>query len=539
MILLKAKANNFGSYKEIEFDYQYKGLTLIYGPTGSGKSTLQDLALWTAFGITAKDGNADEIRPWYSKDLPTKGMLEVKVKDGTYITIHRTRSSSNDLYWLENDSETKVRGKDLTETQKLLEKRLGVSKELYLLAGCYNEFSPTSNFFINKAKDKRELFEKLAVLDLPVLLSERASNERKITKKELEETNRTYAKIEGHREQLQSSIKSIHSSIDNWRVKQSNYVQELKVKSEYFEKEKEQKILIAVTKRDKFENDKGIEIDKLMNRIDQLDKKMSTLGPSVCSECKQENKEVNALTVKRTLLISEIKHLNDKANPYESEILTAESLHNSYSGLLVIETDRANPFVFQLTDLNKQNEAINTKIDTTKKECQVLENKLIALNQLYDLSFNLRGELLKKAIKDIENETNRILETYFEGSLRVGFTFEQSDDLDVKIWKNGYECVYKQLSKGQRSLLKLSFSLSVMKASMNKAGVHFNTLSFDEALDGLDTELKLKAFKLFEELSLQHETILVIDHSEELKNLFFNKYCVTINSEVSTLNEES
>jgi ABC-type multidrug transport system ATPase subunit len=77
-----------------------------------------------------------------------------------------------------------------------------------------------------------------------------------------------------------------------------------------------------------------------------------------------------------------------------------------------------------------------------------------------------------------------------------------------------------------------------MKAAANNVGLQFTSLFFDEALDGLDTDLKLKAFNLFESLAQTHETIFVIDHSPELQNLFHKKYYVILENDNSKLLED-
>ncbi len=87
--------------------------------------------------------------------------------------------------------------------------------------------------------------------------------------------------------------------------------------------------------------------------------------------------------------------------------------------------------------------------------------------------------------------------------------------------------------KGQRQMLKLSFVLSVMAAASNKAGVHFDNLFFDEALDGLDTDMKVKAYGLLEELATRHGSVLVIDHAPEFQALFDRRYHVTLDGDHS------
>ena len=77
-----------------------------------------------------------------------------------------------------------------------------------------------------------------------------------------------------------------------------------------------------------------------------------------------------------------------------------------------------------------------------------------------------------------------------------------------------------------------------MEASANKAGQHIENLFLDEALDGLDVNLKVKAYALFEKLSQEHSSVLVIDHAPELQALFHQKFHVELVGDVSQIEEE-
>ena len=167
-----------------------------------------------------------------------------------------------------------------------------------------------------------------------------------------------------------------------------------------------------------------------------------------------------------------------------------------------------------------------------------IEHKIASLTRLYDLSFELRGELLKKAVNQIQSDTNGYLEKYFDAEIRVFFSAEDLDNFDVIIQKSGFECSFKQLSKGQRQLLKLCFAVSIMAASANTAGIHFSNIFMDEALDGLDDDLKIKAFNLLSELESEHESVIIIDHAPAFQNLFSKRYHVTMDSDVSSIELE-
>lgn len=538
MILLKATVKNFGSYASLEFDFNDLGLALVQGATGSGKSTLQDLPAWILYGVTAKDGNADEIRSWTNPDEPTTGVISVDL-NGTILTVSRTRgkASQNDLYWTEGDAEEKHRGKDLTETQRLLEARLGVSKDLYIAGAYYNEFSPTGAFFTAKAKDRRELFEKLADLELPKNIAERTADVRKTKKKDLDQADRAlHRAIDG----LERSKRTL-SDADNRRVEFSVHtarnIELLRRKSENFEADKQEKIQKAQAKIDHFDKTRLRNVEQLNESALSLEAVIRTNPDPQCPHCRQVNSKVTRDICRLEYIERSIAQTTAQPNPYLAELIACQNLVNHYNEQIEAEQAKVNPFITQIESIGTEIEALGQKVSQLTTQCSELEQNISNLTQLNDLSFVLRKVLLARAISEIEVSTNRYLEKYFDSELRVKFELEESDDLNISITKNGYPGVYKQLSKGQRQLLKLSFSVSIMKAAANRAGVHFGLLCFDEALDGMDGDLKIKAFSLFQELELSHKSILVVEHSTEFKQLFSREFTVTIENDVSTIQE--
>lgn len=146
------------------------------------------------------------------------------------------------------------------------------------------------------------------------------------------------------------------------------------------------------------------------------------------------------------------------------------------------------------------------------------------IEDLEDTTLIFRGEVIKKSILEVQDITNKYLEKFFDSELRIALTVEDEDSVDLAITKSGHQCVYSQLSKGQRGLLKLTFSVAVMNAASNKASMHFENIFLDEALDGLDPDLKVKAFNLLSELETKHKSVMVIDHSTEFKSMFERRY---------------
>jgi DNA repair exonuclease SbcCD ATPase subunit len=569
----KCEVFNFGSYYHLTFDFSNQGLTLVYGPTGSGKSTLEDAAAWILFGITAKDGNADEVRNWTNLEEPTTGVLEVELKDGTTIAVVRKRgkSNQNDLYWME-EHENK-RGKDVTETQKLLEQRLGVTSDLYLTGAYCHEFSQAGAFFLAKAKDRRKVFENIASLEFPAKLADSASARRKAVKASISKAQTAVDQLKGRLYEQQLSLKRIENSSAAWEKTNAAQLLDLKKRLASFDRDVAEKKRLAQANFDQFEERRNASLDKVINQLELMDEPTRTeeeinrtieklnlqlldADKSTCKACgqntgaeeqalltaavhelQQEKLKLKNHQAAVRILKRDLERYSNEANPHAKE-LSAE-YENHYAEQLEKAKAAVNPFLSQISGINY--DITNTGIELNDAELQLkeLSVQFDALVTLQDLAADLRGELVRKTVQEIENSTNRYLETYFDGEIKVGFQLDGSDSVDVQIQKNGYECVYRQLSKGQRGLLRLCFVVSVMHAAANNAGVNFDTVFFDEALDGLDSSLKVKAYALFEELANSHGSVILIEHAQEFQNLFSNRYRVSMVEDNSEIQHES
>ena len=578
MKLGRCEAWNFGSYSHLELDLANVGLGLIYGKTGSGKSTIPDIPCWAMFGVTAKNGSADDVRSWQTPNEPTKVVLDVETQEGS-ITITRIRGKAgqNDLYWTENmemSVQTQQRGKDLSETQKRLSARLGCDAALYLSASYFCDFSPSGSFFTAKAKDRRELFEKIACLDFPVKLAERLSEAKKASKKDLDKTELQLSGISGKLEQLEDSKKDLLIRHQSWGAS--------KAKREATAKASVQKAREALwaaqdNKETSFIEEELKELStqkpvlkKIQTQYNQHNQVLHTLiterqkldnVPEMCPTCltpqasncarKERISEITRLikiessdAVLCEAQIDRLESVLDKEPKLQADLRNLENIKARQALSLVqaekdyAALDEENPFEEALSRLNSELESATKTKTSLDAQNRLIERRVSSLGLLYDLSFNLRGELLKKAVADIEISTNGYLERYFDAEIRVSFSANDADNLDVIIQKSGFQCSYKQLSRGQRQLLKLCFAVSIMGAAANSAGVNFSNLWFDESLDGLDDELKVKAFTLFSELETEHESVVLIDHAPAFQNLFSKRYQVIMDSDTSTVELE-
>lgn len=564
----KAHIENFCSYKELEFDFENLGLVNISGETGSGKSTILDIVPWILFGETSKGSKVDDIRSWSSTE-PTLGTLQVENELDQIVTITRTRGSvsENDLYYEING--TRFRGRSIIETQDMLQQLFKIDSNLYFTSAYLHQFSKADTFFLSRPNERREVFERVIDQSFPVRIADVTSEAMKIIKKRMETVEgqmmsnssklQTVKEMSVSVEKSKTSWKSnqelkynatlknctdfqikdrellreLHISLDDCVLKIKNYSSEIKI--DYIKE-----LLITLN----FENKKSKEE---LNRLNSLN---SSICPNCLGSCDNDNKKETMLSLMDsvesnsalilenltlyTSLIADKENL-DKIDMLTNQIKKIQENVNPYEAQLKKIVEEQNPFEDQLKELEIKIEETTEILTDLTIDRSKLTHELSNQKLLYSLSFDLRGAILSKALKHIENSTNGILDNYFDSEIKVLFSLESSDKLELEIEKNGNSCSFRQLSGGQRCMLKLAFNLSLMKLAENKAGLKFSTLMLDEPLTGLSDDLKLKAFSLFESLIKHYDTILVIEHSDTLKACFNNTIMVRLEGDESKI----
>lgn len=548
MKILNISLTNFGSYKKLDFDFS-QGLSLISGPTGSGKSTLMDAIPWILYGKTAKGGAVDEVRNWGSKD--TTGRVQIEI-NGQPLLVTRVRGSSNDLWFCsENDH---VRGKDIQDTQKLLDARIGIDYGKYILSSYFHEFSSASQFFTASAKQRREIMEELTDLRLAKQTAEGTTDYKKYIKKERENLVLATSGAESQLSFLSKILDRSKEEFISWETNKAHKLKSYKDISSRFEDQKQQNIISIKEKhfRKLAEIDadiadieaKIVDDSNLQKEQEQIQKDESLLGDEHCSACGAKkdaakrmfiNRRQYALETKRAANIELWKNLTVLRIRREKVSLTLQpaldqenSVDNTYNEQIRAIEQEVNPHssILQGTEEAKSRET--AKLSELKESLKTLTSEYEDADLLQRVSEHFRQAMVSSAVTKLEQSTNRLLSDHYDAELKVTFESGTADKIDTVIYKDGNECGYSQLSKGQRQLLKLCFSVSVMELCSNHNGAESNIMFFDEVADGLDDNFKSKTFNMLQELSTKRDSVFAIDHSEAFKQMFTNRYEVRL-----------
>lgn len=561
MKILSATVYAFGSYSKLEFSFDNNGLCLISGPTGAGKSTLCDVIPWVLFGRTSKDGAVDEVRQWNSS-LPTTGVLTLEVHGEVYkITRIRGDKSANDLILSNGSSD--IRGKDLNDTQKIINNTLGMDLDVYLSGAYFHEFSQTAQFFSLPAKKRREITEQMADLTMASSLSDKLIEYRKDLKKELHDLNVKADKLQTKLENLNEYNEIEKKRETEWESNRNRSVVALEKEKYNFDSDKATRIKqikkTHLEKRVEFEYDlaeleKTIKSDAYFGeKYLELESRKAALGDDKCSECgafknsdrhmiitkakydleREESDNEQKQILFTRLNASKVKHL-DTLEP-----LVAEEMRrtNNYGEQLKAMRRELNPHTKVIEKQLEQEKHIKNDIKETKASIAEFSVELADVELLQEVASTFRSTIVKRTIVELENNTNRLLTDHFDGEIRVAFDIAEADKLEVVVTKDGNTCYYTQLSKGQRQLLKLCFAVSVMRSVSNHNGIAFNCIFLDEVFSGLDESLKAKGYSLLHTLETQYSSVFVIDHSTELKSMFTNEYQVSLVSGESILGQ--
>lgn len=560
MKVLTCEVTNFGSYERLEFQFLDQGLCLVSGPTGSGKSTLCDVIPWALFGVTAKNGSVDEVRKWESDS--THANIVVQVGDKT-VQVLRTRGKGmNDLCYSLGNAEL-IRGKDLNDTQKLLNQELGLDAETYLAGAYYHEFAPAASFFSANAKTRRQLTEQIIDLSLATTLTANVSEYKKSTEADRAAVVRAADKCETSITHVKDVLHTAKHNSEAWESRTRVDIALMTNKAHSFNSDKDK--AVGSIKDDYTEKRMYLQesIDKTQLKIkpdshyettkDLIAAEETALGDDKCHECgapknvsarmsltkrqcelKHDQDSNDTLKIKLVELHQQLDRLNEreaaditressKANPFNEVILDLKTKHNPFTTVITAEA------------LNLSNKTV--ELDTLRLNVSHLTEDLSDLELLQDVVAEFRAQCVKNAIIELETHTNTLLSKHFDAEIKVGFECQEADKINVTIYKGANVAAFTQLSKGQRQLLKLSFSLSVMRMVSNHTGVKFSTIFLDEVTDGLDEDFKSKVFDLLQTLELEYDSIFVTDHSSELKSRFLKSYNVALINGSSNVEE--
>lgn len=542
----------FCSIPYLELNLDSKGITVIRGATGEGKTTILSALVWGAYGKNLK-GKSD-VNTWEKYRPKNYNGTKVEIyfgKDGKTHKITRclkykgevNGAKGKDRLIYEIDA-VEVSEKNKGEIQALINADLGMSYSLFMNSILFGQ--GMKRLIQESSSDKKDLFEEIFELEY-------ISKARDIAKGYYTEALREYNEISQKYSSSKEKKQSIQRMLDDLK-KQANHVKnDLSSRVKVLEKKlsllakakKENELKETVTYKNRIEQRIQEARDnqkELLNKINDAKKKTRVsleefIGVIIkllkrgdiknslkrLMEVKKAFGDIERLQDKCSKLADKISNYRDKLEELRDQEYEANKVQRDIDLTHVeikklLSEKRAGVNLGLIKKYKTQLSTISDKLQSIESEMEEKRAKVDNYKWVMDDPLGNRGikAFLFESSLDILNET---LESYSEV---LGFSIlfyvdihGVKKDFNTQIIMDGIEVSYEELSGGQKTLVNIAMVLAMN--SMIRRNCRINVLFLDEVFEGLDREYCDTVSKLLERISITEKlTVFMVTHQESI-----------------------
>ena len=540
----------FCSIPYLELNLGSKGITVIRGATGEGKTTILSALVWGAYGKNLK-GKSD-VNTWEKYRPKNYNGTKVEIyfgKDGKTHKITRclkykgevNGAKGKDRLIYEIDA-VEVSEKNKGEIQALINADLGMSYSLFMNSILFGQ--GMKRLIQESSSDKKDLFEEIFELEY-------ISKARDIAKGYYMEALREYNEISQKYSSSKEKKQSIQRMLDDLK-KQANHVKnDLSSRVKVLEKKlsllakakKENELKETVTYKNRIEQRIQEARDnqkELLNKINDAKKKTRVsleefIGVIIkllkrgdiknslkrLMEVKKAFGDIERLQDKCSKLADKISNYRDKLEELRDQEYEANKVQRDIDLTHVeikklLSEKRAGVNQGLIKKYKTQLSTISDKLQSIESEMEEKRAKVDNYKWVMDDPLGNRGikAFLFESSLDILNET---LESYSEV---LGFSIlfyvdiqGVKKDFNTQIIMDGIEVSYEELSGGQKQLVNLAMAFAMNEVMTKAKGI--NIAFLDEVFENLSSEYVDLVIGLIRKI-YKDKTLYLISHQESL-----------------------
>lgn len=432
MEILRLILKNFISYKSLDLNLKNKGLTLIHGKTGTGKSTIFKGIFYAL--IDRVDGfNVAELQNWHNEDLKTEVKLLIKVNGIQYWIIKEiSKGKAKTLVKSKNDKELSKNTENWlsTDYKNFIKELIGIDYDT-ILNSSYVKQGEASELVLGSFSKRNDIFSKFE--EIPVIEKARniLSEKNKKIKKEYERKQYKIYFIEGElgavdSDKLLLDNETIENKVNIIKEEITNKISyEINLISKKINTLKENSINARSLTLDIARIEKSIkiserELSNSLNTKEMNERLIPSLKKSIIeknSEARNILKEIEELESKENNIDFFTKNLGEIESDLEKNEKKYIDIISERKNIIFRineieeETDSVNSISF--CDKCKQNVSIQHKVEhdiEQKKKLAILKNKLEVLkkeetmreNKINSLKYDM--EKIKETINSLDNK---------------------------------------------------------------------------------------------------------------------------------------
>ena len=534
MQLKKLTLQAFGPFKDkviIDFENKKidKGILLISGDTGAGKTTIFDAICYALYGQTSGETRtANSLRSdWASPDTETFVNLEFYYKNKLY-EVKRTPEYSGKKK--NGDGETKqsptaefnsngIIYTKVTDVTKEIEKLIGLDYKQFRQVAMLSQ-GEFSKFLLASSEEKTTIFRKIFETGFYDILQTKLKSNMLFKKDEIEKV----------KDKIDTERKNLEPIINTYGLNSEETIKTLKDKI----KEDNDMVLLTKASRDQKNNEKTKLFTELEN-INKLNKNITTyqkareeldnlllFNPNINQEKEQYEYNIKiAYNITSTLeaLNKDNKLLEDKKIKEQNDKKELEKAKENYK-------NKEEKFK-ELDNYSKNVESLNTEINNLLNKSKDYDNYLSKINELN--SIKKEYETLTETF-EIQNSKyeNMRKEYYLNISVEIAETLTEGQECPVcgskthpkKAISTNSKYTKDDIEKEEKQLKNIDNLRKLNEASIEQLNKLIKEFNIQENIDILEEKNKLNEI-LFNKNNQKEKLI------EEFKTLSREKEEIT------------
>lgn len=498
---------NFYSFKKevILFD-NYKGITIIEGKNGAGKSSIFEAIIWVITGKSIRKSTEESM----VNNKAKKG-LKVAIKINDEIIIKRTRKPTSLQVW---KGEENLSQDHANETQKIINELLNTNYKVLMASMVFGQHN-NMDFLGASPDDKRVIIKNF--LNLNEMFNVR--DKIKSTKSELSTKSKNCAAV----------IYNLQSQAGPILLKLKSIPEEVKLPEESLEEvlEKENIVTQAHNEARILENQReGFKSD--FERFSKILDKGEYSKINICGECDSEYTEIV-----------------DK-NQVEEAKMNAEYSYKRFESMYPLIVEQRDLMIKNRSKITSYQWAQNKEIYDLAQQKEYLEESLKGINdeildhgkiqkeadkkyevmRFWEKAFSEAGViryLIRNVLKTLNNTTNKYLSMLTNGQ----YTIEFDEFLKEKIICGGEVVHFISLSSGEKNKINLSVMLGLQALISLSGKDGANLLFLDEIMSSVDEKSLHGVYLTLQDLK-KGKDLFIITHNNDLKMLLESSNRLTI-----------
>lgn len=519
IIFKRISITGFQSVDHIDLELDDRGIIVVKGinnyeanvrSNGSGKSSIFESIIFALYGETSLGIKDPENR------ILNKGYrvsLDLNINGNDFTIVRYKENGKSNIQFIQGD--TDISGRNKTDTDKMIQKELGISKDLFLdsiflaqgISTNLSSLSPTAR------KERLEILtgtEKLIEEFKAYIKSRQLEYEAKCTELTLSKT-----KLEGNIQSLQSQIYTLKSKIneinaENERKKSLGNIEELETQIKSLE----------------------ADIANIENQIENVFEKTISDNQIEIDKYKEQKSSIE----------TERERINETLNVQRDIVYKINSnLDNLHNSISMHQRD--------ISRLNSDIDAIRNS-DTCptcgRKYDNVNEEHIEQLISSYQNDINQHNKDIEDINKQIESETTNLNNETEKGKqIREEYDKQQTQILEVNnLIQEKEKANLEQANqiKSQRSFISNKQAqikeLQVKKEELLKVEIQ-STIEYEnmikEATSNIDN-CNIEISKLQEEWNKQNDLVDVCKYSQQLITKPFRTYL--LQNSIKILNDK-